>query len=386
MAKRLFALTLILLLLVPSLIMAQSEVPPITDTMTIENETASVTIGVPEGWETAVVELTEEADPYGFMSNVANLSPDGAPMVVQVAIRPVDTLDVEVDTEVTNPAMAYFEQYAVTSGLDGKGAYAVPVALRDGDVRAALMLYVEGNSAVYFKDYEQILSLGFASYVGDDQMLIILFEGAAEKWIDLLVMWNILLGSLQINQRLLEFEDLPQILIGFESAESLVERYVNQDTLPPGVVPILPMGGEQGILLRMAQDEVIIPIPQDWTPVEQDDPLKAIVEAEDEKITAWVSLKQADFVSTLDLIQQQDTVEGVSLFLTWDTLPTAAAPTEDGAFVIAELPGGSGLLWLQYETDQDDWQTWLDFLAQIRINSKNLKFDNVWGAMFQFQE
>lgn len=386
MVKRI--LLLLLIFFIP-VVQAQMPIPPVTGTMTVENETASLTIGVPEGWESSVIH-EEGVDPYGVMSNLSGLQPDEVPMLVQVALRPLENLEVNVNTDTVNPAMEYSQSYADARGLEQEGAYADPVEVRDGAFRGALMLYVEENSDPRFEAYEHILSLSLVSYAGDEQMLILLFEGPAENWIDLLAMWNVLLTTLEFNGRPLEFEDVAQTLISFESPDSLVERYVNGDTLPENAVIIEPDTAGEPMQLRLVRNTITAFAPPEWTLLEDDDPLAVTAQSPDENaiLTMRVSLLPDDYVSLLALMETQDNVEKTVLF-TWDDVPAVAASLQSGGrLVVAELPFDGGLLWLAYEADDTDehQQAWMNFLTGVQMNGQTLIFDNVWGAMFQLEE
>lgn len=387
--KRLILLILIFTL--PLSAFAQGIIPPIADILTLQNDTHTLSIGVPQGWEYSAVESSEGSDPYGFMSNISQTSYGETPFLVQAIIRPFEGLDVAFEAENINPALDYFTQFAIQKGREGIGAYSEPAALRDGQIRAAVMLYVQENEDPRFADYEQVISLGFALPLEGEQMAIILMEAPAENSVDLLVLANLLIPTIALNGRLLAFDDLAQLLIGLESGESLTERYLTGQTVvnEGGAIPMLPLNAE---LLFLISNEVIIAPPLDWTVIEENDPLRAIFQSEDEKqtIEVWLSVLPQDYKDALEIMQAQAVNKETILFFEWDTLPAFAAHLEDaeGALVIAELPRETGLLWAKFETElaEDDWQAWLNFLAQVYLNENQLSFNNAWGVMFQLQE
>ncbi len=387
--KRLILLILIFSLPLPAF--AQGIIPPIADILTLQNDTHTLSIGVPQGWEYSAVESSEGSDPYGFMSNISQTPPGETPFLVQAIIRPFEGLDVPFEVENINPALDYFTQFAIQKGRAGIGAYSEPAALRDGQIRAAVMLYVQENEDPRFADYEQVISLGFALPLEGEQMAIILMEAPAENSVDLLVLANLLIPTMALNGRLLAFDDLAQLLIGLESGESLTERYLTGQTVvnEGGAIPLLPLNAE---LLFLISNEVIIAPPLDWTVIEESDPLRAIFQSGDEKqtIEVWLSVLPQDYKDALEIMQAQAVNKETILFFEWDTLPAFAARLEDaeGALVIAELPRETGLLWAKFETElaEDDWQAWLNFLAQIYLNENQLGFNNIWGVMSQLQE
>lgn len=380
----------IVLWLLPSAVLAQMEIPPIAGEMILRSGSTEFSMGVPEGWEQSV---TESPTPYGIMTNISELQPGETPIQIQMILRPADQLEIQFDTEALNPALDYYEKYASFRGLKQEGAYADPVALRDGSQRAALMLYVEQNTNPRFEQYEHVLSLSFATLVEGDELAIILFEAPAENWIDLLAMGNMLLGTLKLNEQPLEFEEnIAQLLVSFEPADSLVERFEAGTTLPAGALTFDPVEVGEPMGLRFIQNGITTSAPPDWVVLEDEDVLVVTAQTPDESatISMRVSLLPANYVSVLDLLNQQEEISKTVLF-SWDTLLAAAGKIEteesSGALIVAELPFNGGLLWVRYEAADDTYdQVWLDFLTRIRVNDKTLVFDNVWGAMFQLEE
>ncbi len=384
--RQYIAAVLLMIISVPFFVSAQMEIPPIVDEVMISSETAELSLGVPEGWDTSV---TESPTPYAVLSNLSN----NPPVSVQMILRPANQLEVQFDTESLNPALDYYEKYASARGLKKEGAYANPVAVRDGSQRAALMLYVEQTTTPRFQEHEPVLSLSFATMTGDNELAIILFEAPAENWVDLLAVANVLLGTIQLNGQPFEFEeDVAQILIGFESAESLVERFESGNTLPAGALTVNPAQTGEPMTLRFIQNGVVAFAPPEWVVLADDDVLSVTAQSPDETatITLRVSMLPEEYVSVLALLSEQEDISKTVLF-TWDTLLAAAGKidAEDvtGALVVAELPSNGGLLWVRYETTSEKSnQTWLDFLTQIQVNNETLQFDEVWGAMFQLEQ
>lgn len=377
---------LLIMISLPFFAAAQMELPPIVDEVTISSETAELTLGVPERWDASV---SEASTPYAVLSSLSIESP----IVVQMILRPSDQLEVQFDTDALNPALDYYQKYAADRGLKKEGAYTEPVAVRDGSQRAALMLYVEQNTNPRFQAYEQVLSLAFATMTGENELAILLFESPAENWIDLLAIANLLLGTVELNGQPFEFEeDVAQILIGFESADSLVERFAAGNTLPAGALTMNPAQTGEPMTLRFIQNGVVAFAPTEWVVLADEDVLSVTAQSSDETatISLRVSVLPEDYISVLALLMDQEDISTTVLF-NWDTLLAAAGKIESeeitGALIVAELPSNGGLLWVRYETTDEKYdQAWLDFLTAIRVNNETLLFDEVWGAMFQLEQ
>ena len=402
--KRLTGIIFICLTLLGGTVRAQQ------DDFVLENERASLRMEVPSGWN---VEISEnQLGQLGIMGNRLSEDTSQPRTDVQAVFRHAEdllgVLNDPIDFSTDNPAEDYLFKYASRYAELFEGTYDLPLAFVTEDgIPGAAMLYVERTETFRLgQNVETALSLSLAFALGEDELLIVLIDGAAEDGAILLDIWADILATMRLNNEPLPFAD--DFLNQFEAPESLLTRYqtLQRAARPTAPAPEgLPLPGENLSVTR-GDATLLFSRYEGWSVEESDTPAQITLLSEDGNARIEIALLPvpADFEDPVSAVeayaveQESFVIVGDVIPYDWGRLDAAIADmlTEDedstrvGQIIIARARSEDVLLMMRFDAEVDAPaqlpRDWNNTIIAMRWNGFDLPFERLMLALNQMLE
>jgi hypothetical protein len=372
------------------------------DGFVLEGEQATLQMDVPSGWGTQITDSAVGL--YGIMSNATTDEPRSD---VQVVFRHAEdllgVLNEPIDVEAENPAYDYLVKYATRYAERLEGSFGVPQTfITADDIPGAAMLYIERtDSARLGQGVDAALSLSLVFWLGDEELLIVLFDAPTFEGDETLARWADILQTMRLNDAAPPFADDAEIFLSlFESPQSLLARYVSlqqQTAPPPAPSSTFPLPGENLTITR-AGNTLLFSRYNGWTIEENDESEFMTLVSDDGSATIRLEILPLPADSEDAAAEVEAFVEnhedfqlvGDPMPFAWDPLDSAAAnlivPSEDGdalervgQIIIGRYQVGGVMLVLLLDAEPEFSgqlaQDWRNTVSAIRFNGANLPFE-----------
>jgi len=420
---RFFTVTLIMLTCFSTL----AGIASAQEEFVLEGEQATLQMDVPSGWQSQI--SPGALGLYGIMSRTGT---DEIRTDVQVVFRHINDLLGVVNEPIApnadNPAEDYLFKYATRySGLL-EGTYDLPQSfVMADDIPGAAMLYVERTeSSRLGQGVELALSLSVVFWLGDDEVVIVLFDTPASDGEAVLPDWIEILQTFRLNDEPLPFaDDIEGFLSQFEAAEDLLNRYQTSQQVvsPPPLVgsdaSSVPLPGENLSITHFGQI-LLFSRYDDWSIDENDEPESMTLVADDDSATIRLEILTVSQESQSAAAEIEAYIENYEAFTLlgdpvpfgWNPMDAAAAnlivPSDDdaedkdngdgdgdgerepervGQIIIGRYLPGNVIVVLLLDAEPDISaqlvQDWQNTLTAIRFNNQNLPFEQVLLALAQ---